>query len=238
MQNVLPGLGSALRPARETVLVVAMIVALLGLTVLAGHPFVGLGPFLGFANLPWWALGIGFAATEACVFYLQTKRQARTVSISELPLVLGLFLASPAQLLLGRLAGSVAIFVIHRRAPRLKTAWNLALVSLQTAVAVALFHLLAGSRELSSPLVWLGAYAGAIAANCVASIALALVIAVYERDLRLRPILDDMVTGEPFAPFVVTFGLIAVISLSAAPHSAWLLLVTGSGLLLGYRAYA
>jgi diguanylate cyclase (GGDEF)-like protein len=238
MDDVLLGMRAALRPARQTVIVVAMIVALLGLTVLVGHPFVGVAPHVGFANLPWWAVGIGFAATEACVFYLQTKREARTVSISELPLVLGLFLASPAQLLLGRLAGSVAIFLVHRRAPGLKTAWNLALVSLQTAVAVALFHLVAGSRELSSPLVWLGAYAGAIAANCVASIALALVIAVYERDLRLRPILDDMVTGEPFAPFVVTFGLIAVISLSAAPHSAWLLLVTGSGLLLGYRAYA
>jgi diguanylate cyclase (GGDEF)-like protein len=238
MDSVPPGLRTGLRPARQTVLVVAMGVALLGLSVLVGHPFAALTSYLGFASLPWWALGIGFAATEACVFYLQTKREARTVSISELPLVLGLFLASPMQLLLGRLAGSVTIFLVHRRAPGLKTAWNLALVSLQTAVAVGLFHVIAGGREVSSPLVWLGAYAGAIAANCVASIALALVIAIYERDLRLRPILEDMVRGEPFAPFVITLGLIAVLTLSAAQNSAWLLLVTGAGILLGYRAYA
>jgi diguanylate cyclase (GGDEF)-like protein len=238
MNNVLPRLPTVARPAHQTVLVVAMIVGLLGMAALVGQPFVGLSPFLGFAHLPWWAMGIGFAATEASVFYRQTKREARTVSISELPLVLGLFLASPGQLLLGRLAGSVAVFLLHRRAPGLKTAWNLALVSLQTAVAVALFHLLAGGREVSSPLAWVGAYAGAIGANCVACIALALVIAIYERDLRLRPILVDMVTGEPFAPFVVTLGLIAVMSLSAARNSAWLLLVTGAGLLLGYRAYA
>jgi diguanylate cyclase (GGDEF)-like protein len=220
------------------VLVVAMAVAMLGLTVLAGHSFLWHGPFLDFLDLPWWALGIGFAATEACVFHLETKRETRTVSISELPLVLGLFLASPAQLVLGRLAGSMAVFLVHRRASVLKTAWNLALVSLQTVVAVALFRLLADEGGVRSPLVWLGAYAGAIAANCVASIALALVIAVYERDLRVRPIVADMVTGEPFAPFVITLGLIAVVSLSAAEHSAWLLLVTGTGLLLGYRAYA
>ena len=226
------------RLGRQTALVVAMIVGLLGLAVLVGRPFVGLAPFLDFANLPWWALGVGFAATEASVFYRQTKREARTVSISELPLVLGLFLASPGQLLLGRLAGSVAVFLLHRRAPGLKTAWNLALVTLQTAVAVALFHLLAGGREVSSLPAWVGAYAGAIGANCIACIALALVIAIYERDLRLRPILVDMVTGEPFAPFVVTLGLIAVMSLSAARNSAFLLLVTGAGLLLGYRAYA
>jgi diguanylate cyclase (GGDEF)-like protein len=238
MLNVLPRLRTAVRPASQTVLVVAMIGALLGLAVLVGRPFLGLAPYLGFANLPWWALGIGFAATEASVFYRQTKREARTVSISELPLVLGLFLASPAALVLGRLAGSMAVFLVHRRAPVLKTAWNLALVSLQTAVAVALFHLLAGGREVSSPVVWIGAYAGAIAANCVASVALALVISIYERDLRIRPVVVDMVTGEPFAPFVVTLGLIAVMSLSAARNSAWLLLVTGAGLLLGYRAYA
>ncbi|UOY03281.1 putative bifunctional diguanylate cyclase/phosphodiesterase [Blastococcus sp. PRF04-17] len=238
MADARPGPRTVLRPSPQTVLVVAMILALLGLTALIGHPFAKLAPYLGFANLPWWALGIGFAATEASVFYLQTRREARTVSISELPLVLGLFLASPVQLLLGRLAGSLAVFLAHRRAPVLKTAWNLALVSLQTAVAVALFHLLAGGRDASSPVVWLGAYCGAIAANCVASIALALVIAIYERDLRVRPILDDMVKGEPFAPFVITLGLIAVMSLSAAQHSAWLLLVTGAGLLLGYRAYA
>ena len=238
MDSVPPGPRTGLRPARQTVLVVAMGVALLGLSVLVGHPFAALTSYLGFASLPWWALGIGFAATEACVFYLQTKREARTVSISELPLVLGLFLASPMQLLLGRLAGSVTIFLVHRRAPGLKTAWNLALVSLQTAVAVGLFHVIAGGREMSSPLVWLGAYAGALAANCVASIALALVIAIYERDLRLRPILEDMVRGEPFAPFVITLGLIAVLTLSAAQNSAWLLLVTGTGILLGYRAYA
>src|SRR4051794_25365490 len=102
MHNVLRGPRAALAQARQTVLVVAMTVALLGFTVLVGRPFVGLPSYLGFANLPWWALGIGFAATEACVFHLETKRETRTVSISELPLVLGLFLASPAQLLLGR----------------------------------------------------------------------------------------------------------------------------------------
>jgi diguanylate cyclase (GGDEF)-like protein len=47
-----------------------------------------------------------------------------------------------------------------------------------------------------------------------------------------------MLTEEPAAPVVVTLGLLAAISLAAAPHSALLLLIAGGGLLLGYRAYA
>src|SRR4051812_13567678 len=109
MDNVLPGVRAVLRPARRTVLVVAMIVAFLGLAVLIGHPFVSSIPFVGSVNLPWWALAIGFAATETWVVHLQVKRESQDVSVSELPLVLGLFFASPLHLLVGRLAGSAAV---------------------------------------------------------------------------------------------------------------------------------
>jgi diguanylate cyclase (GGDEF)-like protein len=224
------------RLARPTVLVVAMTAALAALAVLVGLPLAtDPAPSL---SLPWWAWAAGFAATEACVFHLQIRREARTVSISELPLVLGLFLASPLQLLIGRLAGSAAIFVLHRRSSLLKTSFNLAMIALQTSVAVAVFGLLSGGRDVTSALAWLGGYAGPLAANCVASIALAVVIAIYEGGLRLRPILHNILRGDPAAPLVITVGLVAVLSLTAAPHSAVLLLLTGAALLLGYRGYA
>jgi diguanylate cyclase (GGDEF)-like protein len=238
MDNVLPGLRAVLLPARRTALVVAMTTALLALAVLVGHPFVNSRPFLGFVNLPWWALAIGFAATETWVVHLQVKRESQDVSVSELPLVLGLFFASPLQLLIGRLAGSAAVMVLHRRSSPLKTTWNLALFTLQTVVAVALFHLVSQGRDASSPLAWLGAYAGPIAANCVGVVALALVVTIYEGDFRLRRVLRDMVTGDPAAPVVVTVGLVAVSSLSYSPLMAALLLLLGIGLLAAYRAYA
>jgi diguanylate cyclase (GGDEF)-like protein len=225
-------------PARQTGLVVAMAVAMVALAALLGRPFVAAGPSPAAAALPWWALAIGFAATEACVFHLQFRREARTVSVSEFPLVLGLLLASPSALLIGRLVGSAAILVLHRRSSPLKTAWNLALVTLQTAVAVALFSLVAGGHGVASPLAWLGAYLGPIAANCLGNLALALVIAVYEGELDWRRVGLDMVTGEPAAPFVITLAVLAGLSLAASPPSGWLLLVAGGGLLLGYRAYA
>ena len=238
MDNVLPGLNAVLRRARRTALVVAMAVALLGLAVLVGLPFVNSGPFAGSVHLPWWALAIGFAATETWVVHLQVKRESQDVSMSELPLVLGLFFASPLQLLIGRLAGTAAVMVLHRRSSPLKTTWNLAMLSLQTMVAVALFDLFSQGRDASSPLTWLGAFAGPIAANCVGTAALALVVAIYEGDFRPREVLRDMVTGDPAAPVVVTVGLVAVASLSYSPRTAALLLLLAVGLLGAYRAYA
>ncbi|SNT03381.1 diguanylate cyclase/phosphodiesterase [Geodermatophilus pulveris] len=223
---------------RRSALVVLQTIALGVLAVLVGAPFVGVPASQPELHLPWWVLSMGFAATEACVFHVQTRREARTVSVSELPLVLGLFFAAPLELLAGRLVGSGAIFVFHRRSSLLKTSWNLAMVSVQTAVAVAVFHALSDLADSTSPLSWIGAYAGPMAANCVGAVALALVIAVYEGSMRPGELLRDVVNGEPAAPVVITLALVAVTSLTVSPHSVWLLVLTGVGLLLGYRAYA
>src|SRR4051794_11090162 len=226
------------RPDRRSVLVVAMTVALAALAALVGLPFHSAPVLSDVVRLPWWLLAAGFAATEACVLHIQIRREAQTVSISELPLVLGLFFAGPLELLVGRLLGSALILLFYRRSSGLKTVWNLSSVSLQTAVAVALFHLVSAGHASTSWLTWLGAFAGCIGANTVSVLAVSLVMAVYEGGLQPRGVLRDVVTGEPAAPVVVTLGLVAVTSLSATPGSAWLLLATGAGLLLGYRTYA
>jgi diguanylate cyclase (GGDEF)-like protein len=190
-------------------------------------------------TLPWWALALGFAATEACVFHLQTEREARTVSVSELPLVLGLFFAGPAALLLGRLVGSGLVFLLYRRSTPLKTAFNLAMVAAQTAVAVTVFQALGdGSRGVGHPLTWLATWAAPFAANAVGSIALALVFAVFEGSFDPRGVLRDMTVGEPAAPVVTTIALLSVTCLTTSRASVWPLVLAGAGLLLGFRAYA
>jgi diguanylate cyclase (GGDEF)-like protein len=219
-------------------LVLAMTVVLLCLATLVGRPLLDVPALAGALRLPWWLLAAGFAATEACVLHIQIKREAQTVSTSEFPLVLGLFFASPLALLVGRLVGSAAILLFHRRSSPLKTVWNLASLSLQTAVAATLFHFISAGHGVTHPLTWLAAYAGPMVANWVSSVALALVVAVYEGELSPLALARSVVTGEQYAPLVITFGLIAVGSLTFSPWYAVPLLVVGAGLLAAYRAYA
>ena len=48
-------------------------------------------------HAPWWALAAGFAATEVFVIHAHVRGSAHTLSLSELPLVAGLLLATPQE---------------------------------------------------------------------------------------------------------------------------------------------
>jgi diguanylate cyclase (GGDEF)-like protein len=226
------------RLCRETVLVLVVMAGLLGLAAAVGHPFVGSAPLSASLVLPWWAMAVAFAATEATVLHLQVERQARSVTVSELPVVLGLFFASPRDIWIGWLVGSVAVFVIQRRTSLLKVSFNLVLVTAETAVAVAAFHAVRALADGSTPVSWLGAYAAAFLLNALGVLAVGVVIAVHEGGFHLAPLLRESVTGSPAAPIVVTVALVAVTCGAAVPDSLWLFVVLGALLLRAYRVYA
>jgi diguanylate cyclase (GGDEF)-like protein len=219
--------------------VAALILALLVLAALLGraHLTGDLSPPSPI-SLPWWALAVSFALTESVVMHIQVRREAQAVSISELPLVVGLFFADPVALLVGRLLGSLAVFVLRRRSSVLKTTFNLALVCAETCVAVAVFRAVAGDASAASPRDWAAAYAAALVANAVGAAAIGLVIGIYEGGLRPSRLVVDAVTGQPVAPLVVTLALVCVSSLAADPTSGWLLAAAAGVLLLCYRGYA
>src|SRR4051812_37701294 len=79
-------------------------------------------------TIPPWALAVLMAGAEIWVFKVRIRSEAQHVSMSEMPLVIGLFTLAPWALLLVRLAGAGPVFVLHRRQPLIKTAFNLAQV--------------------------------------------------------------------------------------------------------------
>src|SRR5262249_6887155 len=101
--------------ARRTLRVLGLVASLIGLTVLlltrteALHTQVT-GP----VHLPWWTMVVMFAAAEMVVLHLQIQREAQTVSLSEIPLVIGLFMATPSSMLVGRIVGSFLVFTLQR----------------------------------------------------------------------------------------------------------------------------
>ncbi|SFK91662.1 putative bifunctional diguanylate cyclase/phosphodiesterase [Geodermatophilus ruber] len=215
---------------------------LVALGAAAGAPFLGQPPLLPSPTLPWWVVAIAFAVTEACGVTVQVKREGQTVSLSELPLVLALFLAAPLALLAGRLVGSVVAWVGQRRPP-LKIAFNLAVTTAETGCALAIFHLVTGWAGGSTPVAWLAAVAATVLANAVGVLAVGCVIGIHEGGLRLRGVFRDAVVGQAIAPAVLTLalvtgGLLAVASLSASVATSWLLVAFGVLLLLAYRAHA
>jgi diguanylate cyclase (GGDEF)-like protein len=218
--------------------VVGLITVLLCLAAVTAVPLLGNPAFLARPVLPWWALTCAYLGTESFVRHIQVRREAHTLSLSEIPLVLGLFLAAPQDLLVGRVVASAVVYVIVRRSRPIKSAFNLAVGLMETSVALAVFHAVTSVSDTTGPVTWLGAYAGALTAAALSALAVGAVIAMHEGGgLGMRGQLRAGI-GQPAPAIAVTAALLAVTSLSASLDSAGLLLVFGILLLVSYRTYA
>jgi diguanylate cyclase (GGDEF)-like protein len=222
----------------QTLGVLGLIIGLLALVTVTAVPVLGESALLARPVLPWWALTCAYLLTESFVLHIQVRREAHTISLSEIPLVLGLFLASPQDLLIGRLASSAIVFVLVRRSRPIKSAFNLAVGLMEASVAVAVFRAVAPLTGTPGPVTWLGAYGGALTSAALSALAVGAVIALHEGGgLGVRGLLRAGV-GQPAPAIGVTAALVAVTSLSASPDSAVLLLVFGLLILVSFRTYA
>src|SRR5437870_1506078 len=103
-------------------------------------------------GVPWWALMVGFYLAECAVVHVHFRRQAHTLSLSEVPLVLGLFAASPLVLVGTQLVGMGAALVVYRRQRPLKIVFNLAQSALGTVLALAVFRSIVAGNDPFGPL--------------------------------------------------------------------------------------
>ncbi|MCW2580354.1 MAG: putative Diguanylate cyclase/phosphodiesterase [Blastococcus sp.] len=232
-----PETGGGLTRWPRFVVVSLLIAALLGLAGALLPGIAGSPPFLPALPLPWWAMALAFLATETFVLNIQAHRETQTISISELPLVVGLFFATPVALLVGRIVAAAILMISWRRRPPLKIAFNLALLAAETALAIALFSALAPDTGSTGPATWLAAYAAAVGADLLGALSLACVIAAYDGGVNVRSLLTS--AGSQAVPVMgATLGLICVTSLAESPTAAWLLVAAVALALLGFRSYA
>jgi diguanylate cyclase (GGDEF)-like protein len=185
--------------------------------------------------LPWWALAAMFGLAEVFVVKFEVRRGTVSFSLSEIPLVLGLFFAEPTSLVLGQIAGAAAALILHRRQKPIKLAFNLSLLSLQVCLALLLFHPILSLGEPLGPAGWLATLAVTHTLDVVSSLLVGLAISFAEaKPFVLRGLLG-VGTAITFAN--TGLALLAVIIVWAHPASSWLLLVAAAVVFLGLHAH-
>jgi diguanylate cyclase (GGDEF)-like protein len=207
-------------------------IALLALGVATASPSVGDVP------VPWWALAVAFAVTEAVVLHVQVRREARSVSLSEIPLCVALFFVGPWVLLLGRLVGSLVIWIFWRRQPLIKIAFNVANAVAEVALALVVYHAVAGDSAAHDVRPWLGLVAASVASSTLAALAVTTVIATAEQARPGPSVVAGVMLAAPLAAMVACVGLLDV---AALLWSGWALVpmaTSAVGIMLVYRAYA
>ncbi len=129
-------------------------------------------------NVAWWMLAIAFALTGIYATHLTVRSESHTLTLTEIPLVVGLALAAPGALIAGRLVGSALALIVYRRLPPRKVAFNLALAYLETTVAIAVYRAILGSASPIEPRGWLAAGIAVLVVQAIGTTAVRTVLRI------------------------------------------------------------
>lgn len=186
-------------------------------------------------DLPWWVLAMAFALAEVFVVHIRFLRDAHSFSMSEVPLVIGLFFWSPAELVVAQLVGAGIALVLHRRQPPLKVAFNLAQWTFTTSAAAIIFSSIVRLGNPLGPAGWVAGFAATLLADFLAGVTINLAISLSEGTM---PRFPHMGVGTAAVFANTCLGIVAVTTLWWEPSSAWLLIALVTIVFLAYQAYA
>ena len=128
--------------------------------------------------LPLWGIALAFYVAEAWPIHVHFRKQAHTLSMTEIGLVFGLFFATPAALFTGQIVGAGLALLVHRRQKPVKLVFNLAEQSLCTGLALLLFRALAGG---GGGRLWIAALVAVAVAHLLGVLLVSGAIAAAER---------------------------------------------------------
>jgi diguanylate cyclase (GGDEF)-like protein len=192
----------------------------------------------GRPHLSWWLLAAAFAATELAVVHIHIRRSSHSLTLGELPLVLGLLFATPVEVMIGWMVGAGGVLLVQRELPPIRIAFNVALFGVTAGVASAVFHVLAGHAPTGpGPAEWAAATAGA-GASALSAAALVAAAMALSGDVPARQRLRSMLaTALGVAICNAALGLAVATVVVADARATVLLLAPAGALFIAYRAY-
>jgi diguanylate cyclase (GGDEF)-like protein len=188
-------------------------------------------------RLSWWMLAALFYLTEIYVVHLEFRRDAHSFSLSEIPLVLGLFFATPSEFVLAQLLGAVVALGIHRRQSVLKLAFNTGHFCLEACVATIVFHEIVRFGEPLGTAGVLATFTPLVLTSFIAVIAIFFAISLSEGRLQLEKFGSVLGSGLIVTSTNTSIGLLGVWIIWTNPAGAWLLLIPTATVFIAYRAY-
>jgi diguanylate cyclase (GGDEF)-like protein len=209
----------------------------LGGIVLFFGPIRALTPFEAPFHFPWWSLAAMFLLAEVYVVHLQFRRDAHSFSLGEVPLVLGLFFASPVQLVLAQLIGIFAALVFHRRQSPLRLLFNLGHFFIEGCLAVIIFGYVVRLGEPIGAAGWAATFIATSVTSLIGVLMILLAIGLSEGRFDWKALPKTAGLGLLVTAANTSLALIAVTILWQDPMAVWLLIVPTVTLFLAYRAY-
>jgi diguanylate cyclase (GGDEF)-like protein len=190
------------------------------------------------AAIPWWVELAACYATSLLFVQVRVHRELSTLSLTEIPVALGLFLIDPHQLLICYVAGVMLASWTRRRIRLVKDFANLTLDVLYIGVAVLVFNAVGpdGHNPIAPRSILAFAVAMIVAGWFVYPIALNLGTSIAQGRIRL----GDVTRAYLFQVVATTtnacLGIVALMILTVSPWLTFVLVPPGILVLAGQIA--
>jgi diguanylate cyclase (GGDEF)-like protein len=237
-----PEIATAARAARSeltaTRRIVAFSLALAGLAVLLLAGVQRLPDAVTDVRVAWPLLALGFVLADSFAVHVEVRDNAHSFTMNELPLMVGLFLCSPEQLVLARVVGMIVALVVVRRQRPLKVLFNLALSMLETASALVVFLALVDFiGRTSGAAAWGAAILAAVVVNLLQSAAITTVIRLAGGPGSPGMARRMAVIGVLTAVTTASLGIITVIVIETDVIGVFLIAAIAGLMFAAYRGY-
>ena len=166
------------------------------------------------------------------------RGSAHTLSLSEIPLVIGLLLATPQDLVLAQILGPLVVLLFTRGTAPVKIAFNVAQFALTATLSVAVLHALMPAPAEIGPGVWSATFIAVGAGSLVArGRSSSRVIALAEGALPSGEMLRMFGADLMVSLTNTSIGLAGATLMAQRLAAGWLIIPPAAVLILAYRAY-
>ena len=212
--------------------------AVLAVVALVAHlAVVGLEVAEPALTLPWAVLLLFYIAAEFRTVLFHFRREVQGFSLTEVPLVVGLFAATPLEVVAAAVVGTFIALLAKRSQRGVKLTVNMILYWLSTCAGVLAFHLLAGPGQLPTRTTWIAAFVAALVANSVSTGAVLGAIRLTEGPAPRAKVVASWVGSSLGAVTSTAVGLMIAVFLHLEPVGVVLLLGPLVAVDLTLRAY-
>jgi diguanylate cyclase (GGDEF)-like protein len=191
----------------------------------------------GSLHLSWWVFIGLFCVTEAFVLKLRVRGQLQGISLSEIPLVIGLFTTEPMHVVTSRMIAGLLVFLTVQKHTPVKAVFNVMLIGSSTASAIAVFGLLVGSHEAMGPVGWVSVPLAVTVSGLFEGALIVLVMGWYAGPRPRPEVIRELAFSIIWPVAISAVGLATVYALSSGA-AALPLVMAGAAAIIGYRAFA
>lgn len=189
-------------------------------------------------STPWFAVvvvGYVIASDPRSALRFELRRHGVSLALTDVPMVVGLFLLPAWCVLVASLLGCLATFATHR-GPAQRAVFNASTTALNVAVSGSLFFGL-GVRSIEHPQSWLITYAAVLVGSLACCAAVLCVITLVQGKPDRKSVSSVFGFGLLASGLNATFALVVLLVLHMQAWAAILILIITVVFVMAYRGY-